>query len=87
VHDRIDSARPHEFLDAELQRITGDSEIGRGYSDRLVKAHSHEGAKIWALGSVLGRWGQHRCIAPNLGLPDRDAALVAAYKGLGRNGA
>ena len=49
VHDRIDWARPHEFLDAELQRITGDSEIGRRYADRLVKVYSLEGAEIWLL--------------------------------------
>ena len=49
VHDLIDWHRPHEFLDAELQRITGDSEIGRRYADRLVKVYSREGAEIWLL--------------------------------------
>jgi len=49
VHDRIDWTRPYEFMDAELQRITGDSEIGRRYADRLVKVYSREGIEIWLL--------------------------------------
>jgi hypothetical protein len=49
VHDRIDWTRPYEFLDAELQRITGDSEIGRRYADRLVKVYSREGTELWLL--------------------------------------
>ncbi len=49
VHDRIDWARPHEFLDAELQQITGDADLGRRYADRLVKVYSVEGAEVWLL--------------------------------------
>lgn len=49
VHALIDWSRPHEFLDAELQRITGDSTIGRRYADRLVKVHSRGGMEVWLL--------------------------------------
>jgi len=42
VHALIDWSRPYEFLDAELQRITGDSTVGRRYADRLVKVYSRE---------------------------------------------
>jgi hypothetical protein len=49
VHDLIDWSRPHEFLDAELQRITGDSSIGRRCADRLVKVWSLAGAEVWLL--------------------------------------
>lgn len=49
VHGLIDWTRPHEFLDAELQRITGDSEIGRRYADRLVRVYSREGVEVWLL--------------------------------------
>lgn len=49
VHDLIDWTRPHEFLDAELQRITGDSAIGRRYADRLVRVYSREGLEVWLL--------------------------------------
>ena len=49
VHALIDWNRPYEFLDAELQRITGDSTIGRRYADRLVKVHSREGLEVWLL--------------------------------------
>lgn len=49
VHDQIDWSRPHEFLDAELQRITRDSTIGRRYADRLVKVWSLAGAEVWLL--------------------------------------
>ncbi|WP_295392453.1 hypothetical protein [uncultured Thiodictyon sp.] len=49
VHALIDWSRPYEFLDAELQRITGDSTIGRRYADRLVKVHSREGLEVWLL--------------------------------------
>jgi hypothetical protein len=49
VHDLIDWSRPHEFLDAELQRITGDFSIGRRCADRLVKVWSLAGAEVWLL--------------------------------------
>ncbi|WP_295437531.1 hypothetical protein [uncultured Thiodictyon sp.] len=49
VHALIDWDRPYEFLDAELQRITGDSTIGRRYADRLVKVYSREGLEVWLL--------------------------------------
>ena len=49
VHALIDWSRPYEFLDTELQRITGDSTIGRRYADRLVKVHSREGLEVWLL--------------------------------------
>jgi hypothetical protein len=49
VHALIDWSRPYEFLDIELQRITGDSTIGRRYADRLVKVHSREGLEVWLL--------------------------------------
>ncbi|AUB80573.1 DUF4351 domain-containing protein [Candidatus Thiodictyon syntrophicum] len=49
VHDLIDWTRPHEFLDAELQRLTGDSEIGRRTADRLVRVYSREGQELWLL--------------------------------------
>ena len=65
VHELIDWHRPHEFLDAELQRITGDSEIGRRYADRLVKVYSRKGAEIWLL---LHLEVQARAIA---GFPER----------------
>ncbi len=49
VHDLIDWRRPHEFLDAELQRITGDSDLGRRSADRLVKVYRLEGQEVWLL--------------------------------------
>jgi hypothetical protein len=38
-----------QFLDAELQRITGDSDLGRRYADRLVKVYRLGGAEVWLL--------------------------------------
>ena len=49
VHDLIDWNQPYEFLDAELQQITGDADLGRRYADRLVKVYSVEGAEVWLL--------------------------------------
>jgi hypothetical protein len=31
----IDWSEPHEFLDAKLQKLTGDSRLGKRYADRL----------------------------------------------------
>ena len=49
VQELVDWSRPYEFLDAELQRITGDSDLGRRYADRLVKVYRVGGAEIWLL--------------------------------------
>lgn len=49
VHARIDWTHPHEFLDAELQKITGDAELGRRFADRLVRVRSREGQELWLL--------------------------------------
>lgn len=49
VHARIDWDHPHEFLDAELQKITGDAQLGRRFADRLVRVRSHEGRELWLL--------------------------------------
>ena len=49
VQELIDWSRPYEFLDAELQRITGDSDLGRRYADRLVKVYRVGGVEIWLL--------------------------------------
>jgi hypothetical protein len=47
VHERIDWTRTYEFLDAELQQITGDAGMGRRYADRLVKVYGVEGTEVW----------------------------------------
>ena len=49
VHALIDWDRPYEFLDAELQKITGDANFGRRYADRLVKVYQADGAEVWLL--------------------------------------
>ena len=49
VHDWIDWSQPWEFLDAELQKLTGDSTIGKRYADRLVKVYLKGGASVWLL--------------------------------------
>ncbi|HAS52319.1 MAG TPA: hypothetical protein DCS21_11480, partial [Gammaproteobacteria bacterium] len=49
VHRWIDWSQPHEFLDAELQKLTGDSSMGKRYADRLVKVFLKEGSAVWLL--------------------------------------
>jgi hypothetical protein len=49
VHDWIDWNQPYEFLDAELQKLTGDSTMGKRYADRLVKVYLQEGSAVWLL--------------------------------------
>ena len=49
VHARIDWSQPHEFLDAELQKITGDAQLGKRFADRLVRVRSLEGEELWLL--------------------------------------
>ncbi|WP_200330546.1 hypothetical protein [Thiocystis violacea] len=49
VHERVDWRQPHEFLDAELQKITGDSQIGKRFADRLVRVRGREGQELWLL--------------------------------------
>ncbi len=45
----IDFSRGYEFLDQELQQITGESESGRRVVDKLVKVFLHDGAERWLL--------------------------------------
>jgi len=49
VHDWIDWGLPYEFLDAELQKLTSDSSMGKRYADRLVKVYLQGGAAVWLL--------------------------------------
>ena len=49
VHARIDWSQPYEFLDAELQKITGDAQLGKRFADRLVRVRSLEGEELWLL--------------------------------------
>ena len=49
VHDWIDWSLPYEFLDAELQKLTGDSTMGKRYADRLVKVYLKDGPAVWLL--------------------------------------
>ena len=49
VQALIDWSHPYAFLDAELQKITGDSEIGQRRADRLVRVRSRDGRELWLL--------------------------------------
>ncbi|NEX23701.1 DUF4351 domain-containing protein [Thiorhodococcus mannitoliphagus] len=49
VHARIDWHHHHEFLDAELLKITGDSQLGKRFADRLVRVRSRQGQELWLL--------------------------------------
>ena len=49
VHAHIDWSQPHEFLDTELQKITGDSQLGKRFADRLVRVHARDGIELWLL--------------------------------------
>ncbi len=49
VHARIDWNQPYEFLDAELRKITGDSEIGKRFADRLARVRGLQGEELWLL--------------------------------------
>ena len=41
----IDWSRGYDFLDTELQKITGDAEIGKRIADKLVKVHLNDGTE------------------------------------------
>jgi len=49
VHTLIAWHEPYEFLDAELQKITGDAALGQRRADRLVRVRSREGQELWLL--------------------------------------
>lgn len=49
VHAYIDWSQPHEFLDAELQKITGDSQLGKRFADRLVRVRRRDCQELWLL--------------------------------------
>ncbi len=49
VHAQIDWAKPHEFLDKELQQIVRDAESGRSYTDKLVKVYTLTNETLWVL--------------------------------------
>lgn len=49
VHALIDWEQPYAFLDAGLQRIAGDSVVGRRRADRLVRVMSRDGHDRWLL--------------------------------------
>lgn len=49
AHAQIDWARGYEFLDKELQKITGDAAIGRRVVDKLVKVWLKSGVECWLL--------------------------------------
>lgn len=55
VPDPIDWRRSHECLDAELQRITGDSDLGRRDADRVVKVYRLGGQEVWLLIPIEGQ--------------------------------
>jgi len=48
-HADIDWSRGYEFLDAELQKVVRDAELGRRYADKLAKVHTRDGAETWVL--------------------------------------
>jgi hypothetical protein len=49
AYNQIDWTKKIEFLDKELQEVTGDAEIGRRYADKLVKVHLKNGKEEWVL--------------------------------------
>ncbi|WP_295581620.1 hypothetical protein [uncultured Lamprocystis sp.] len=49
VHALIAWHEPYEFLDAELQKITGDAALSQRRADRLVRVRSREGQELWLL--------------------------------------
>ncbi len=49
VEGLIDWSCPHTFLNAELQRLTGQAGLGRRYADCLVKVYLKDGHPAWLL--------------------------------------
>jgi len=49
AYEDIDWLAPFEFLDAELQQVVRDAELGRRYADKLVKVRRKDGQEIWVL--------------------------------------
>ena len=49
IHQEVDWTRPPEFLDAELQQITQDSQLGRRYADKLVRVWTKTNRAIFVL--------------------------------------
>ena len=45
IAKEIDWSKPYEFLDTELQKITGDAEIGKRIADKLVKVRLNDGTE------------------------------------------
>ena len=44
ICDEIDWSKPYEFLDTQLEQITGDAEMGKRIADKLVKVCLNDGS-------------------------------------------
>ena len=45
IAKEIDWSQPYEFLDTQLEKITGDAEIGKRIADKLVKVFLNDGTE------------------------------------------
>jgi hypothetical protein len=49
IHAQIDWSQAPEFLDKELQKLTGESPSGRRQADKLVKVRAKDGSDLYVL--------------------------------------
>jgi hypothetical protein len=90
-HSGIDWGRGHEFVDKELQKLTGQAETGKGTVDKLVKVWRRDGVEVWVFVHVEVK-SQHdtdfgqRMYTYNHRLEDRYGRMPVSLAILGDDG-
>ncbi|WP_227498549.1 hypothetical protein [Synechococcus sp. PCC 7336] len=68
IYAEIDWSRGYEFLNTELQQIVRDAEVGKRWTDKLVKVWRKDGNEAWVIIHVEVQ-GQPETVFPHVCLP------------------
>lgn len=49
INTQIDWCKPYEFLETELRKLLGESEMGKREADALVKLYRLDESEVWVL--------------------------------------